>query len=114
MKLNTYQNELISIVQSANGYFLTAYQICNILEKNFPQIWTELTAEYPSNPGDPEMGQGANKGYSPATYVAKALDYYRENGQPLRKEYFSCENVEFNGTVPGFTGNVVSIWAYIV
>ena len=112
MQLNQYQNQLINIVQSANGHFLSAYQICNILEKDYPQVWASLVAEYPSTSGNPEMGKGANKPYSPATYVAKALEHFRVNGQPIRKEYFSCENVNFNGTDPGFTGNVVSIWAW--
>jgi len=112
MKLSVFQSEILTIVQSASGYFLSAYQICNALEERYPAIWAQLTAEYPSHGNSPQMGAGANKPYSPATYVAQALEYFRENGTTVRKEYLSCENVEFNGTKPGFTGNVVSIWAW--
>ena len=112
MQLTAFQTEILSIVQSENGYFLSAYQICNALEEQFPQIWAQLIAAYPSQGNAPQMGAGANKPYSPATYVALALEHFRQNGSPIRKEYFSCKNVEFNGITPGFTGNVISIWAW--
>ena len=112
MKLTAFQIEILDIVQSANPNFLTPYQICNSLKEIYPTVWKQLTSAYPSGQNKPQMGAGADKPYSPATYVAQALEHFRKNGSPVRKENFSCENVIFNGTKPGFTGNVVSIWAW--
>lgn len=112
MKFTDIQAELQRIIQNQNGNFISAYQVCNQMETLFPQQWARLRDAYPSQEGYPEMGAGANKPYSPATFVAQALEHFRKNGAPLRKEYFICENVNFNGIKPGFTGNLVSIWAW--
>jgi hypothetical protein len=74
-------------------------------------VWTQLRNAYPSPEGNPDMGAGASTQYSPATFVAQALENFRVKGENLQKEYFTCENVVFNGIRPGFTGNMVSIWA---
>ena len=111
MHYSDIRNELIEIVESQEGKFISAYQICNILEESYPVVWEQLRSEYPSPEGRPDMGAGASTQYSPATFVAQALENFRIKGANLRKEYFTCENIEFNGIKPGFTGNVVSIWA---
>lgn len=48
MKLTAFQNEILNVVQNAGGYFLSAYQICNALEEQYPAVWAQLVAEYPS------------------------------------------------------------------
>jgi hypothetical protein len=111
MKYSDIKKELLEIVGNQKGKFISAYQICNILEETHPQIWVTLRDAYPSPEGHPTMGAGANKQYSPATFVAQALENFRVKDPSIRKEYFTCENIEFNGTKPGFTGNIVSIWA---
>jgi hypothetical protein len=59
------------------------------------------------------MGEGAGMKFSPATFVAQALANLVKRGDVpgLRQEHFSCEGVAFSGIAPGYTGNVIGIWA---
>lgn len=112
MKFTDIQSEILQIVQDKEGRFISAYQVCNQLEAMYPQQWEQLKKDYPSQEGCPEMGAGACSHYSPANFVALALEHFHKGGTPLQKEFFVCENVIFNGVKPGYTGNWVSIWAW--
>lgn len=59
------------------------------------------------------MGEGTGRQYSPATFVASALSYFVQADEVagLTKEVFECDGVSFGDIAPGFTGNVVVIWA---
>jgi hypothetical protein len=113
MQFSEIKNEAVQILTDANGRFMSAYQICQHLKKDYRAVWNDLAATYPSNDADRPMGEGAGMKYSPATFVAKALGHFVKNGsvQGLHQEYFSCEGVEFSGISPGYTGNVIGIWA---
>jgi len=113
MHFEEIKNEVIQIIGSADGHFLTAYQICQRLQVTSVPLWEALVAEYPSaNPATP-MGEGTGRQYSPASFVANALKHFiaTRSVPRLRQEILECEGVSFSGVDPGFTGNVVGIWA---
>lgn len=112
MEFNDVKKDVLEILQKENGKFITPYQI---FEKLSSEIKDKLTEAYPPQAGGPSMGAGCGKSYSPATFIAKALDYFfYDKNIFLRKEQLSCKGVTFNGTEPGFTGNVISIWAWLL
>lgn len=107
------KKEIVGILAGAKGQFMSAYQVCQRIEKDHKLLWDRLVAEYPSaNPATP-MGVGTGVKYSPATFVAQALAALAKANsvQGLRHEHLSCEGVSFSGTDPGYTGNVIGIWA---
>lgn len=113
MKFEDIRNEVIQIIRSTEGRFLTAYQICQKLQTTASPIWENLVGEYPSENAAKPMGEGTGHQYSPASFVANALKHFVETRAVpnLRQEFFECEGVSFKGIDPGFTGNVVGIWA---
>ncbi len=112
MNQNEIQPLLLEILRQKEGHFVTPYQICQIIEQSHFDVWTELTRQYPSSPGAPVMGEGAGIPYSPATFVSHALESARKHNASVRKEYFACDGVRFSEIIPGFTGKIVSIWAW--
>lgn len=113
MQFTNIKNELVSVLESAQGRFLTAYQICQRLEVCAKPTWQALVEEYPSADPATPMGEGTGRQYSPASFVANALKHFVDTGAvpKLKQELFECEGVSFTGIDPGFTGNVVGIWA---
>lgn len=113
MHFEDIRNEVVQIIQSAQERFLTAYQICQRLQITAEPLWEALVAEYPSTNAATPMGEGTGRQYSPASFVANALKHFIETRAVpnLRQELFECEGVSFNGIDPGFTGNIVGIWA---
>jgi len=113
MQYHEILDELTAIIQEAEGRFLTAYQICQKIELNYPNLWESLVNEYPSSAPETPMGEGTGRHYSPASFVANALSHFNSNStiRGLKQELLECEGVSFNGVEPGFTGNVVGIWA---
>lgn len=107
------RTEVVAILEAAQGNFLTAYQICQKLQVRAVPTWQALVAEYPSAHAETPMGEGTGHQYSPASFVANALKHFFKTSavKYLRQELFVCEGVSFNGIDPGFTGNVVGIWA---
>lgn len=112
MKYIEIKDELLAIVRSVDGYFLSSYQICEKLEEQYSVLWQKIKDEYPSMSKEIDMGAGTGKHYSPASFVANALAHFSKSEPKLKQEYFSCENVSFGGTIPGFTGHVLGIWAW--
>lgn len=108
-----FKNEIMQAVRTTQGRFITAYQVCHILERDHPNQWRRLVKAYPSADADTPMGEGTGNQYSPATFVARALAHFTNTDASLelRQESFSCEGVSFSGIAPGFTGNFVGIWA---
>lgn len=107
------RTEVVEILKATQGRFLTAYQICQRLEVRAEPTWQALIKEYPSVNVETPMGEGTGRQYSPASFVANALKHFVETSAVpnLRQELFECEGVSFNGIDPGFTRNVVGIWA---
>lgn len=112
MKYIEIQEIAFEIVREAEGYFLSSYQICQKIEERNPELWERIRIEYPSENQNIDMGAGTGKHYSPASFVANALKYFSERNDELKQEYFSCEGVSFEKTIPGFTGNILGIWAW--
>ena len=113
MQHSEIKNEVVAILAGAGGQFMSAYQICQHIKKDFEPLWDRLVAEYPSaNPATP-MGEGTGVKFSPASLVAQALAGFARAGsvKGLCHERLSCEGVSFSGTDPGYTGNVIGIWA---
>ena len=113
MKYVEIKDEAVQILAGIGGRFMSAYQICQHLKRDYPELWDSLVAAYPSTDAGKPMGQGAGMYYSPATFVAQALANFVKNGSVpgLRHEVFSCEGVEFSGIKPGYTGNEIGIFA---
>ncbi|ABM23693.1 MULTISPECIES: hypothetical protein [Shewanella] len=113
MQYKNIKDELENVIKSAEGHFLSAYQICQKLENNYPNLWSSLVYAYPSLDPNTPMGEGTGLQYSPASFVANALKYFTANSaiSGLRQETLKCEGVNFDGVAPGFTGNIVGIWA---
>lgn len=113
MKYEEIKDELIEVIKSAQGDFLTAYQICQKLESIAPELWQSLLEAYPSATPETPMGEGTGHKYSPASFIANALKHFTLKGSiaGLKQEQLECEGVTFNGVEPGFTGNVVGIWS---
>lgn len=113
MQFESIKDDVVRIIQSAQGRFLTSYQICQMLEERASQRWRELTEEYPSaNPATP-MGEGTGRHYSPASFVSNALKHFvLTNAVPgLRQELLDSTGASFRGIDPGFTGPELGIWA---
>lgn len=112
MKFIDAKKELIQILQDADTRFISAYQICIAVETKFPNLWNVIQSEYGTATGNPTMGAGAGQYYSPASFVSQALEHFSKTLKEIKKEYFTCEGVTFNNIEPGYTGNVVAIWAW--
>lgn len=112
MKFIDAKNELIQILQDADTRFISAYQICLTIEAKHPNLWDIIQSEYGTATGNPTMGSGAGQHYSPASFVSHALEYFSKMQKEIKKEYFICEGVTFSNIEPGYTGNIVAIWAW--
>ncbi|ELV7509395.1 MULTISPECIES: hypothetical protein [Aeromonas] len=112
MKFIDAKNELLQILQDADTRFVSSYQICITVETKFPKLWKFIQSEYGTAIGNPTMGAGAGQHYSPASFVSQALEYFSKTTKEIKKEYLICEGVNFSNIEPGYTGNVVAIWAW--
>lgn len=112
MKYCEIKDIVIGLVKEANSFYISSYQICQQIEEKYPDLWEKLCTEYPSQEEGVEMGAGTGNRYSPASFVANTLKHYSKEVNELSQEYFSCEGVTFEKTIPGFTGNVLGIWAW--
>lgn len=112
MKFIESNSELLQLIQDADTHFLSSYQICMKIESQHPMLWEKIQTAYGTAQGNPTMGSGAGQHYSPASYISQALEYFSKSYTQIKKEYFSCEDVAFSNIEPGYTGNVVAIWAW--
>lgn len=108
MKFNEIQDQLLDVLRQGNGMFRTAYQIYASL----PQVTKDrLTHEYPVVSGRPLMGEGAGIYYSPASFIAHALEYFARSNKRIIQGSIDSQNVRFEGYPPGFKGTT-SIWSW--
>lgn len=112
MKLNESKTELLQLIQDADNRFLSSYQICMRIESQHPKLWNDIQKEYGTAEGNSAMGSGSGQYYSPASYISQALEYFSKSHPQIKKEYLICEDVTFSNIEPGYTGNVVAIWAW--
>ena len=108
MEFIEIQEPLLAVLQQGNGMFRTAYQIYANLRQ---ETKDRLNQEYPVVPGRPLMGEGAGIYYSPASFIAHALEYYARSNARIIQGSIDSQNVRFEGYPPGFKGTT-SIWAW--
>ena len=113
MHFHEIENSVIDILQNADGKYLLPYQIFMRLMSGDPLLGQRIKAEYPVQPGNPTMGEGAGIYYSPASFVAHALSYFNNsNSYPLLdKRWFDGIDIEIEGIIPG-NKEGTSIWAW--
>jgi len=111
MKFKEIINEVVEILARCEGNFITAYQICQKIERAHPDLWQRITIAYPSTDPNRAMGEGTGNYYSPASFVSHALKHQTTNNPRIVQEVLSCEGVLFGDVAPGFTGNKITIWA---
>lgn len=113
MEFNEVRNVVYQILRESEGRFRTAYQICVRIRDIDMPLWGRLLEEYPSAPGQPPMGEGAGIYYSPASFIAHALDnFYERDQENIMKAWFDSKNITFDGTEPGYKGGWISIWTW--
>lgn len=110
----TYQeirDVVFEILQEANGYFLLPYQIFEKIKIKDNGLASRIEADYPVQAGNPPMGAGAGIYYSPASFVAHALDYFKNSNTEIRKEWLEPTNISIREILPG-NPEAISIWAW--
>lgn len=112
MEHDEIQTEVYAILRSLEGRFATSYQIAIRLEEAYPELWNRLRSAYPTGPGAPAMGGGAGRSFTPASFIAVALQAFHRRDGRVRMEWFDSTNMTFAGVEPGFRGGWVAIWAW--
>jgi len=111
MQFSQIETITMKILQDADEQFLFPYQIFNRIRKQDPSLGRQIEAAYPTKSGKPIMGEGAGIYYSPANFVAQALNKFKDSHVEIKKEWFDANDVEIEGIVPG-NKEGTSIWAW--
>ncbi len=113
MQFREIETIAIDILRDANGKYLLPYQIFNRLKERDPALGQRIELEYPVRPGNPTMGEGAGIYYSPASFVAQALNHFHTTGSytALSKAWFDTIDIKIEGIIPG-NKEGTSIWAW--
>lgn len=113
MQFRDIETTVIDILQAASGKYLLPYQIFNRLKDRNPALGQRIEADYPVQAGNPPMGEGAGIYYSPASFVAHALNHFHSSGSyaSLSKAWFDAIDIKVEGIIPG-NKEATSIWAW--
>lgn len=113
MHFNEVEVFVIDILQNASGKYLLPYQIFTRLKDRDPVLGQRIENEYPVQTGNPTMGEGAGIYYSPASFIAHALDHFRgsSNYPQIDKRWFDSIDIKVEGIIPG-NKEGTSIWAW--
>lgn len=111
MEFKQIETVTIQILQDAEGSFLFPYQIFNRIKQENAVLGEQIETAYPSEPDRPIMGEGAGIYYSPASFVAHALNKFKDNHPEIQKERFDANDIEIEGIIPG-NKEGTSIWAW--
>jgi len=111
MQFNQIETITIKILQDADEKFLFPYQIFNRIKQRNPSLGGQIEAAYPTKSGNPIMGEGAGIYYSAASFVAHALNNFKNSHAEIQKEWFDSNDIEIEGIVPG-NKEATSIWAW--
>lgn len=111
MQFNQIEALTIQILQDADQKFLFPYQIYNRIKQRNPSIAAQIEAAYPAQSGNPIMGKDAGILYSPASFVAHALSYFKDAHGQIQKEWVDANDIEIKGVAPG-NKETTSIWAW--
>ena len=111
MHFNEIESIVIGILQEADGMFLLPYQIFEKIGMKDQALAQRIENEYPSAAGNPPMGAGADIYYSPASFIAHALDNLKEIKPEITKEWLVTSGISIKEVQPGDKERV-SIWAW--
>ena len=113
MQFSEVENLIVDILQEVAGKYLLPYQIFTRLKDRDPVLGQRIENEYPVRSGNPLMGKGAGIYYSPASFIAHALDYFhRSNNYPqIDKKWFDTIDIKVEGITPG-NKEGTSIWTW--
>ena len=112
MHFNEIEDRVIEILQEAKGKYMLPYQIFIRLKELDPTLGAKIEKTYPASPGRKVMGKGAGTYYSPASFVAHALDHFGKTTRPeIDKQWFDSSDIEVEGIIPG-NKEETSIWAW--
>jgi len=107
------ENMVMNILQDADRKYLFPYQIFTRLKERDPVLGQRIENEYPVQTGNPSMGEGAGIYYSPASFIAHALNHFfgSNNYSSLDKRWFDSNGINVEGIIPG-NKEGTSIWAW--
>jgi len=111
MEFRRIESDVIEILQEQRGNYQLAYQIFKKIEQNNPELAEALLGEYPTEQGNPPMGENAGTYYSVATFIAHALNYFEGSNLNIRKAFLLSENLRIEEIEAG-NPEGLSIWAW--
>ena len=112
MHFNEIEDLVVDILEKARGRYMLPYQIFLRLKKLNPDLGEKIENTYPALPGRKAMGKDAGTYYSPASFVAHALDHFSKTTRPeIDKQWFDSSDIEIEGIIPG-NKEETSIWAW--
>ncbi len=114
MHFHEIEEITIEILQQAAGRFLLPYQIFNRIMMQDTALGQRIQQEYPVQTGNPTMGEGAGIYYSPASFVAHAVNHFYNNKEDyplIEKRWFDASDIKIEGITPG-NKEGTSIWAW--
>ncbi len=112
MEFKQIETVAVQVLQDAQGAFLFPYQIFNRIKKENAVLGEQIEKAYPTDPDKPIMGEGAGIYYSAASFVAHALNKFKDTYPgKIKKEWFDANDIEVEGIIPG-NKEGTSIWAW--
>jgi hypothetical protein len=99
------------ILQDAGGKFLFPYQVFRRIKELDPSLARRIETAYPTEQGNPIMGEGGRISFSPASFIAHALGVLAETCSQVREEWLDATDIEIEGILPGEV-DATSIWAW--
>jgi len=113
MHFHEVETAVMDILRNADGKYLFPYQIFTRLKNIDPVLGKRIENEYPVQTGNPPMGEGAGIYYSPASFIAHALNHFlgSSNYSLLDKRWFDSNGLEIEGIIPG-NKEGTSIWTW--
>ena len=112
MQINQIKTIVIEILKEADEKFLFPYQIFNRIREKDPSLGNQIENAYYTDPDKPIMGEGAGIYYSAASFVAQALNNFKDNYPEIKKGWLDAADIEVEGIIPG-NKEGTSIWAWI-
>lgn len=114
MQYDEIRIPLQRVLLENKGHFMMAYQICEYMKKNMPEIWALIEESYPPIEGV-VYGNGYNDKYSAASFIANTLKYYSgNNGIPgLVQDSISTFGLSVEEIKPNRSQDNVGIWKIV-
>ena len=111
MQFSQIEDISLRILHDAHGRFLFPYQIFMRIKELDSSLARRIETSYPTEPGNPIMGEGGRIYFSPASFVAHALDILAKDHSQIRQEWLDTTGIEIEGILPG-DQEASSIWAW--